>query len=437
MFMAGSLKQSKTEDSILPEPTSRQMNYMKKNFLLVLLCSSLYSWSQTGTLEYYLQLARKNNPLKQEYQNQVLSNRIDSQILRANLKPRVDFINNLSYAPVIKGFGYDEAITNIANIALVVQARRNIISKPLLKARFRDIELQNLSLLDSMMLSAQDLERVITAQFITAYGSYLTASYMEEVLNLMRKEDIILKKLTQASVYKQTDYLSFYVTLQQQVLSQAQAWSQYKTDLLTLYYLTGTEDTAITTLQEPLLKYRYPNAQGESVFFRPFMTDSLRLVNEKLLTAYDYKPRLEIYSDAGYTSSLQYLPYKNFGLSAGLSLVIPLYDGHQKQMRYSKIDLQENIRQVKKDFFTRQYHQQVAVLQMQLRDADDLTGKILQQISFSMTLVTANGKLLETGDIAMKDYILSINNYLNAKYLITQNNLNRLHILNQLNYWNH
>jgi hypothetical protein len=52
------------------------------------------------------------------------------------------------------------------------------------------------------------------------------------------------------------------------------------------------------------------------------------------------------------------------------------------------------------------------------------------------TLIDANGKLLETGDIKMTDYVLALNNYITAKNLVVQNMIARLQIINQLNYWN-
>jgi glutaredoxin 2 len=142
------------------------------------------------------------------------------------------------------------------------------------------------------------------------------------------------------------------------------------------------------------------------------------------------------YADGGYTSSLQITPYKNFGFSAGISLIIPIYDGHQKQMKYSKINLQERTRQNNREFFINQYNQQIAILKQQLYSTSLLTHKINQQITYTNTLITANGQLLQTGDITMKDYILALNNYLNAKNLLTQNNISKLRIINQINYWN-
>jgi outer membrane protein TolC len=260
--------------------------------------------------------------------------------------------------------------------------------------------------------------------------------YNQEVFDLMKREEAVLKKLTQASVYKQTDYLTFYVTMQQQELVYLQARIQYNTDYLTLNYLTGVVDTTVTRVDEPhiadALTYDFYN----SVFYKKFTTDSLRLVNERRLIDYEYKPKIGAYTDGGFNSSLQHTPYKNFGFSAGLSLTIPLYDGGQKKLKYAKVDLRERTRQGNKEFFINQYRQQTAQLRLQLQAIELLVVKIKEQIDYVHTLITANGKLLETGDITMRDYVTAINNYLTAKNLLTQNFISRLRIANQINYWN-
>ncbi|HXO74667.1 MAG TPA: hypothetical protein VN824_05535, partial [Puia sp.] len=65
-----------------------------------------------------------------------------------------------------------------------------------------------------------------------------------------------------------------------------------------------------------------------------------------------------------------------------------------------------------------------------------LIGQINDQVRYSEALIEANGKLLGTGDAKISDYILALSNYLNAKNLLTQNNITRLQIINQINYWN-
>jgi outer membrane protein TolC len=392
--------------------------------------------AQSRGLNYFINQATNNSPLLKDYRNQVLSNQLDSAILRASMRTQVNFNSTNSYAPVIRGWGYDEAITNIANISAVVQANRNFVTRNNLSAQLMSIALAGRALNDTLQLTIKDISRTIAEQYITTYGDLTTLDYNREVYDLLKKEDTVLRKLTQQSVFKQTDYLNFYVTLQQQELSYLQAEVQYNTDYLTLNYLAGVVDTTIQRIEEPVMSDTIQFDFQHSVFNQRFTTDSLRLDIQKKLLEYQYKPKIGAYADAGYNSTLQLMPYKNFGVSAGVSLTIPIYDGNQKKMRLSQLDLQERTRLSNKEFYANQYIQQVSLLKRQLNAIENLVQKIQQQIRYSHTLVTANAKLLETGDITMKDYVLAINNYLTARNALIQNNVTRLRILSQINYWN-
>lgn len=403
--------------------------------VILLLCCS-FTVARSQGLNYFIEQARNNSPLLQDYRNQVLSNRLDSAILRASLRTQVNFLSTNSYAPVIKGWGYDEAISNIANISAVVQANRNFVTRNNLAAQLMSIALAGRALNDTLRLTEKDIARTIAEQYITTYGDLTSVDYNREIYELLKKEDTVLKKLTQQSVFKQTDYLNFYVTLQQQELAYLQAEMQYNADYLTLNYLAGIVDTTVQRIEEPLMSDTITFDFFNSVFYQRFTTDSLRIDIQKKILDYQYKPKIGAYADAGYNSTLQVDPYKNFGFSAGVSLTIPIYDGHQKKMKLAQIDLQERTRQSNKQFYTNQYIQQVSLLKQQLNAIERLVQKIQQQIRYARTLITANAKLLETGDITMKDYVLSINNYLSARNLLIQNNISRLRILNQINYWN-
>ena len=340
------------------------------------------------------------------------------------------------YAPVIKGWGYDEIITNLAQVSAMVQASRVILSKANLAAQYEQIALQNQALRDTLLLSEKDLIKTITEQYITAYGDQLTIDYSKELYDLMKKEEEALKKLAQSSVIKQTEFLSFDITLQQQELTYLQAQIQYNTDFLTLNYLAGIVDTAIDRLEEPQLQDSLPHDLYGSVFYHRFITDSLRIVNQRKLIYFSYRPSISAVTDAGFNSSLQNTPYKNIGFSAGINLKVPIYDGHQRRLKYQKLDIEERTRLTNKYFFLNQYHQQVGQLYIQLRGTDELFNKIKQQVSYSKTLVEAYEKLLETGDIRVIDFVTSITNYMNAQNSYRQNFISRLKIMNQINYWN-
>ena len=407
-------------------------------YLIVLLFQiPILSFSQTRTLNDFIEQAQRTNPTLKDYQAQLLSLRLDSQILNAALRrPQVAFLTSNSYAPIINSIGYDEPISNIANVSALVQANRNFISRGNLAAQFRSIALQSRALLDTIQLSQRDLVRTITDQYVSAYSSLLQVDFNKELYELLKKEEAVLKKLTQASVYKQTDYLTFYTTMQQQELTYLQAQIQYNSDYLTLNFLSGVFDTTIMRIDAPQLDDVMQTDFNQSPFYTRYTTDSLRIANERRLIQYQYRPRFGVYADAGYVSSLQYQPYRNFGFSAGVSLSVPIYDGHQRVFQNAKLTVQEQRRQTSKDYFIAQHQQQLAQLQQELRATALLTQKIEQQITYTRTLISANNKLLEAGDITIRDYVLSINNYLAAQNALTQNNIARLRALNQLAYWN-
>ena len=409
----------------------------KKRFIFFLVFFiPFYSFSQNKDLDYYISNAVTNSPLLNDYRNQLLSNSIDSQILIASRNIQINANGNTFYAPVRNGYGYDAAITNGGQLQALVTASKNILPKKFANLGFIDLQLTGDSIRNASKISEQDLKKTIINQYITTYGDQLQMDFNSQLLNLLSREEIILKRLTEKNVYKQVDYLSFLVTYQQQDLTRNQLQAQYKNDYATLNYLAGIIDTIPTKLAPPELNVIRTFYGDSSAFFSKFRIDSLRLINNKALIDLGYKPHINLFTDAGVQSTFADPMYKNFGYSFGINFVVPLYDGGQRRLLYSKIAIAERTRQRNKEFFQTQYYQQIAQLQQQLNEIEYLLVPINKQIKYIETLIDANGKLLETGDIKMTDYVLALNNYITAKNLVVQTMISRLQIVNQLNYWN-
>ncbi|MCW3090161.1 MAG: TolC family protein [Ferruginibacter sp.] len=412
---------------------------MKKTLLqiIVFIFTSVYGCAQNNNqLSFYVENALRNSPLLSEYESQLQSSRYDSLLIRAAYKTQVTGTSFNSYAPVIKGIGYDEAITNGANVAALVGVNKQLPNRKVLNAQFRNIQLQNELAGNSSAISQQDLKKTIIAQYITAYGDLQQLDFNRQVNNLLSKEESLLKKLTQKNVYREVDYLAFLVTLQQQSLVIKQLTMQYQEDYATLNYLSGVTDTTFILLQDPQLSLHQLPSIEQSVFFKKYELDSLKLKNDKAVVEATYLPKINVFADGGYNSSLAYQYHKNFGTSFGVSASIPIYDGRQKQMQYSKLSVAEKTRSRYRDFFLRQYRQQVAQLTQQLASTDELITAITDQVRYSKALMEANGKLLQAGELRVADYIVAINNYLTVQNQLSQNTINRLQIINQLNYWN-
>jgi outer membrane protein TolC len=391
---------------------------------------------QSTSLDFYVGQALENSPLLKDYRNQALSGQLDSQLIRATYQPQVTGTSLNTYAPVINGFGYDQAISNGGTFSTLAGVNKTLVGRRHLETQYESIRLLRQGLSNTAKITEQDLKKSVTAQYITTYGDLQQIKFNQEIYALLGKEEALLKDLTQKNVYRQTDYLAFLVTLKQEALLLQQLNIQFRNDHGMLNYLCGIVDTTATPLDDPGISLQTLPDIASSVFFRQYHLDSLKLRNNHSLIDYNYKPKANIFADAGFSSTLVDRVYKNFGTSFGFSVTMPIYDGHQRRFQHSKLEIQERTRTGYKDFFTRQYNQQIAQLTQQLKATEGLIGQINEQLNYSQTLIEVNGKLLGTGDAKIADYILALSNYLNAKNLLTQNNITRLQIINQINYWN-
>ncbi|MBC7655132.1 MAG: TolC family protein, partial [Oligoflexus sp.] len=304
-----------------------------------------------------------------------------------------------------------------------------------IKTLLQAIQLSRDSLGIQKDFSKQDIYKSISSQYINAWGTQQNLALSLQILALLQKQDTILKKLTQKSVFKQTDYLTFKVSLEQQIFSVIQNETQLKYDLSSLNLLSGIKDSNIYKLKSAYQENLVDNNLGRDLISRKYKVDSLRTLNSLQQLAYNYQPKAAVFVDGGYQSSLPSNYYKNFGFSVGLNLSIPIYDGGLRKLSTQQIKLN-----LETQYFYKEYYQnQFQIQQKQLKDLvlayEDLIKKSETQLVYSKTLIKANALQLSTGDIRMTDYILSISNYLNIEVNQLQNRLNQLQTINQLKYF--
>ena len=189
-------------------------------------------------------------------------------------------------------------------------------------------------------------------------------------------------------------------------------------------------------MQEPDIHITMLPGISNSIFFRQYKLDSLKLVNNRQLIDFTYKPKISVGADGGYNSDFMGQAYKNFGLSAGFNFTMPIYDGGQRKMQYRKLSLEEETRRSYEAFFNVQYRQQIAQINQQISESNNLLNQIEDEIKYSETLIKVDTQLLQTGDLRVVDLILAVNNYFAIKNLKTTTTINKLQLINQLNYWN-
>lgn len=414
---------------------------MNNKLKYLILCVVTFSVVQTKAqvaaknLDYYLKQAELTSPVLKDLNNQHRAAGIDSLIVRATGGVQVTASSAGMYAPVIRGYGYDEVLTNGQALEALLNVNYDLLNRKRISNQLESIKIQSDSIQYAGQLSLFDLQRSVADQYILAYSSQEQVSFNRDVVALLSQEEVLLKKLTRSNIYKQAEYLTFLVTLQQQQLALQQAELQFKNDYATLNYLAGIADTGRVKLADPKLQANNL-AITQHFFNKRFDIDSLKNNNQKNTIALNYKPKLGVYANGGYNSSFILQPYKNLGTSVGFTFSVPIYDGHQKKMQYHKLSLEAQTIASYRDFFTRQQQQQLSLIRQQLGQTDALFPKINEQIRFSKGLIEVDRKLMHTGDLKVADFVIAINNYLAAQNLLRQIQINRLKLINQFNYWN-
>ena len=387
-------------------------------------------------LDYFIRQCLHNSPALRDFQNQIRSGRIDSLRIGSVFGPQVNITSNNYVAPVINGWGFDEIITDKAYINAQISVSKEITGARRRDNLYQSVHNQQQSIVNNMRISEQQLVKEVTDQYIAAWGLKQQLSYEYTLISLLKDETTIFKKLTEQNIYSQTDYLSLLLTVQQQELQAAQTKNQYKNSMASLNYLCGIGDTTSFSLAEPLLDPGRLIPVSDLLYFQSFINDSLKLINDYNQINLEYKPKINIFGDAGYFSSLNIHPERNFGAGAGINLTVPIYDGHQKRMQIDKNLIAEQTRQGYRDFYIMQFNQQMNELFRQLSANRQLDGLIEQQVIYAGNLVDANHKLLEKGEVRVADYLIAVSNYLTSTHEQVRNKVERYLIISQINYWN-
>ena len=409
---------------------------MSSRILLVVsfFLSFLPGRSQEQTLDYFLQQGIKNSPLIRDLNGQIRSNRIDSLLIKAMNKPRVEFRGYAFYAPVVNNFGYSEILTNIANLTSVMSVSQQLFNKKTVEANLLKTGIQKQSLANTVRLTENSLKKAITAVYLDAWSINSDISVNLELVSFAKEQAKILKSLTENGIYKQTDYLSFMFDLQGQELQVRELNLRFRKQISDLYILCGIRDTASFSPVKPELGNPSPSKQVLLPLFMRFYLDSLRITNENILIDRNYKPTVSWFSDAGLINNDPKVIYQNFGLSLGLNFTLPIYDGNQRKLNHQKRKSEEDIRAGYAEAFNREYHQQLQQFLDELDQTRALLPVVRSQVRNAELLVNQEKELVSKGSGSITDYLIAVKNYLSVRKSLNQYEVRLLQIQNEINY---
>ena len=413
----------------------KKMSLIRLVLLLSFFLPCLTATSQDNSLEFFLQQGLKNSPLLKDIQIQISSGKIDSLLIKAMYHPKVEFRGYAFYAPIINHFGYSEVLTNIANLTSVMSVSQPLFNKKTVAATILKNDIQKHNLANTVHLTENNLKKTITSQYLDIYATYSEISVHLELLSFAKEQGKILKSLTENGIYKQTDYLSFAIDIQDQVLQIQELNLQFRRQISDLYMLCGLKDTGIFSPFKPELEPPPRLTQNNSPSFVRFYIDSLRITNENLLIDRNYKPSVNWFADAGLINNDPAVIYQNFGLSLGLNFSLPVYDGNQRKLNHQKLKAEEEIRAGYKTAFKKEYDQQLQQWNDELNRTEALLPAVSEQVGNTEMLVKQEKELVNRGSGSITDYLIAVKNYLSVRKSLTQYEIRILQIRNEIIYW--
>ena len=406
-------------------------------------------------LAYYLAQARANSPLTHEVRNQGRAAQLETERLRAYYtKAAGTLVGNYTFVPVFsqepgntglrysadasstRYVGYDLALSNGALYQGYAQVTQPLFNQERFQAYAEQAQGLALSQQSLARLSLHDLERFVTDQYILCRQDLDQLAYIRELLDILARQRLLVQKLVDASLLKRSDYLLLDIEVQTQEVFLNTYRTAYHRDLLALNVLSGLGDTSEVALAPTELALR-PTGPPVSLsgFTERYRLDSLTLAANQRVFELRYRPLVNAFGTGGLNAiSLADLP-RRFGVSAGLSFSLYLFDGHQRQLSRDRTRvLLETTGAYQRNFATVNPVRRQS-LRYELRQLEERRRLAREQITSYRQVLDSYKRETIAGQLSVVFYVQVLKNYATAARDLVLLENNRLLLINAYNYW--
>lgn len=419
------------------------------SFLLFFLNSAVYGQAD---LDFYIAQAKTNSPLVQDNKNQAEANKVEIERIKAlYTKPQVTFNAMLSVSPIINRdngtprlqlsptdavnyTGYDIAASNGGVYQGMFNVNQPLLNASKLKLASDQVAVANLINQNTVKLSEHDIEKIVGDQYVLCLQDLKQKDYAEQLTQLISEQKLVVNKLAESGLLKQSDLLLVSIEQQTQLNNLALYKATYRRDLMDLNILCGINDTALVVIKDLALNLNQPVTQ--SAFVEKYRLDSLNLLAGQRFFELKYKPQLNSFANAGLNGV--YVPTlpNRFGVSAGLSFSVYIFDGKQKSLNKKRTDLLVRSTQSYKINFITQNSVRKNRIMTEITSLNERIVTSANQLNDYRQLLDYYKKEVLTGQQSVTVYITTVKNYaaLQRDYVLMQTGKQLL--INTYNYWN-
>ncbi len=401
-------------------------------------------------LEYYIEKAKANSPLIYDNLNQSKAAQLDIERLRAfYTKPQIGISATYLFSPIMnldnnkfqanseganKYWGYDFAAANGGQYQALLNISQPLLNGGKLKIAAEQYHLISQINLNNAKISAHDIEKVITDQYILCLQGIRQLDYAQNMMTLLTEQHQMIVKLVESSIYKQSDLTLLNIEKRNFALQLSANKSTYKRDLMDLNTLCGISDTALVFLQE--INLNLSGNTSTSLFSEKYKLDSLNVLASQNNFELKYKPQLVAFANTGLNAVYAPTISNRFGMSAGLTFAYNFFDGGQKNINRSKADILLKSVSFYKDNFSNQNAIRKTKALNEIASVVERLDITELQMQDYQVLLTLYKKEILTGQLSIVNYITTLKNMAivqrDSNILLSQ----KQQLINTYNYWN-
>ncbi|WP_437397659.1 TolC family protein [Flagellimonas lutimaris] len=313
-------------------------------YLIFLMATMAGVRAQEGTLDFFLEQAKQHAPSLLEVENLQQVGQLQEEIIKAqNNAFQVDATSEIMVAPYfnsngkfvdvttnpsVQAIGYDVGITNGGLYSAQVNITKNIFNKAIVDR----LVLQNQLANESLALTGEDLTKNmvknLTDVYIMTYQSQLQRTFTGQLIKDLQTRLKVVEVLVKRGLLSEGDFLLVRSDIETRQLELEQIGINYSNLYAQLYNMAGVPLQVMDSLSEPVI--RTETLKDSLLFERRYVNDSLQVMAAQEVFENQYRPQVSLYGNTGLNAVDLNNLQRRVGVSAGLKLTIPIYDGHQK-----------------------------------------------------------------------------------------------------------
>ena len=176
-------------------------------------------------------------------------------------------------------------------------------------------------------------------------------------------------------------------------------------------------------------------AKNQSGFLEKYRFDSLNVEVAMRSFNTQYKPRLNLFMNAGLQTAGTPDWYRHFGWSAGLTFRWTFFDGGQKRQMEHQTWLKQNTIISYKDNFEYQRRMRLNQCLSELARNNDRKQICENQLNEYDEILSEYSRKLQVGLISVLDYLMVLRNKVNVERDLLVLDTNRKLVITAYNYW--